>query len=113
MRNNKRGPQGRRGRMSLEELRAHQAALTLQHNEARRARGLEQAEANLAESLRVASARRERKEAHKAAVAELVREGEAKREADKEFRESIDQPVDVAVKRAVEDVEGESELKNP
>lgn len=109
----KRGPQARKGRMSLEELRAHQAALTLQHNEERRKRGLEQAEANLAESLRVALARKERKEARKAAIADLIREGEARREADKEFRESIDQPVDVAVKRAVEDSSSCGELKNP
>lgn len=105
----KRGPQGRRGRMSLEELRAHQAALTLQHNEERRARGLEQAEAKLAESLRVASARRERKEAHKAAVADLIREGEHRRMVDSALREGISQSEESAVNSAIH----ASELKNP
>lgn len=105
----KRGPQARKGRMSLEELRAHQAALTLQHNEERRKRGLEQAEANLAESLRVALARKERKEAHKAAIAELIREGEAKREADVHLRKGISQSEESAVNSAIH----ASELKNP
>ena len=109
MSNNKRGPQARRGQMSLEELRAHQAALTLQRNEERRARGLEQAEVKLAESLRVANARHARKEARKAAVADLIREGEHRRKVDSALREGISQSEESAVNSAIH----ASELKNP